>query len=141
MSLIAVDVSGAEVHPALDGLDGRAEPDAQWCVKKMGADWWQNTMGFQPTGHHMVALMSWLHRSDGDAWNRAVKFFQADEFEVWRQSDRFVTTESVAAKSGLWSLVEKRFHPDVLALIDADRDWTTALPTVVDDGLVPELAR
>ena len=132
MSLVAVDVDGLEVHAALDGLDGRAEPDAQWCVKKLGADWWTAVMGFQPTGRQMVALMSWLHRSDSDAWARATRFFQFDELSTWRESGHFVTTAEVAARSGLWSLVEKRFHPDVLRLIDADRDWSSALPTVVD---------
>lgn len=132
MSLIAVDASGVEVHPALDGLDGRAEPDAQWCMKKLGAEWWTSAMGFQPTGKHMVSLLSWLHRSDTDAWSRATRFFQVDEYSSWQESGRFVTTAEVAARSGLWSLVEKRFHPDVLRLIDADRDWSTALPTVVD---------
>jgi xylulokinase len=132
MSLVAVDASGTEVHPALDGLDGRAEPDAQWCVKKLGADWWNDVMGFQPTGQHMVALLSWLHRSDAEAWSRATRFFQAEEFESWRASGEFVSTADAAARSGLWSLVEKRFHPEVLRLIDADRDWSTALPTVID---------
>lgn len=132
MSLVAVDASGAEVHPALDGLDGRAEPDAQWCVKKLGAEWWNDVMGFQPTGQQMVSLMSWLHRSDADAWSRAARFLQIDEYASWRTSGEFVTTTDVAARSGLWSLVEKRFHPEVLRLIDADRDWSTALPTVID---------
>lgn len=132
MSLVAVDASGREVHPPLDGLDGRADPDAQWCVKKLGAEWWSEVMGFQPTGRHTVSLLSWLHRSDADAWSRATKFFQIDEFEGWRESGRFETTAEVAGRSGLWSFVEKRFHPEVLRLIDADRDWSDALPTVVD---------
>ena len=132
MSLVAVDSSGLEVHAALDGLDGRAEPDAQWCVKKLGADWCNDVMGFQPTGQHMVSLLSWLHRSDAEAWSRATRFFQVEEFASWRASGEFVTTAENAARSGLWSLVERRFHPDVLRLIDADRDWSTALPTVVD---------
>lgn len=132
MSLVAVDADGIEVHAILDGLDGRAEPDAQWCVKKLGAEWWTTVMGFQPTGQQMVALMSWLHRSDADAWARATRFFQIDEHSSWRESGRFETTVEVAARSGLWSLVEHRFHPDVLSLIDADRDWSAALPRVVD---------
>jgi xylulokinase len=132
MSLVAVDASGAEVHPALDGLDGRAEPDAQWCVKKLGADWWNDVMGFQPTGQQMVSLMSWLHRSDAEAWSRATRFFQAEEFASRSVSGEFVTTADAAARSGLWSLVEKRFHPEVLRLIDGERDWSTALPTVID---------
>ena len=132
MSLLAVDAAGIEVHPSLDGLDGRAEPDAQWCVKKLGDDWWTSVMGFQPTGRQMVALLSWLHRSDADAWARATRFFQVSEYSSWRESGRFVTTVEVAAHSGLWSVVEKRFHPDVLRLIDAERDWSDALPTVVD---------
>ena len=132
MSLVAVDAAGVEVHPALDGLDGRAEPDAQWCVKKLGAEWWTSVMGFQPNGQQMVALLSWLHRSDADAWSRATRFFQVSELSAWRESGQFVTTADVAARSGLWSLVERRFHPDVLRLIDAERDWSTALPTVVD---------
>ena len=131
MSLVAVDGSGLEVHPPLDGLDGRGDPDAQWCVKKMGAEWWNDVMGFQPTGQQMVSLMSWLHRSDADAWSRATRFFQTEEFASWCASGEFVTTAESAARSGLWSLVEQRFHPDVLCLIDAERDWSTALPTVI----------
>ena len=132
MSLVALDVSGIEVHPALDGHDGRAEPDAQWCVKKLGIEWWTDVMGFVPDGRHMVSLLSWLHRSEPDAWVRAVRFVQIDELEMWRSSGRFETTSERAARSGLWSLVENRFHPAVLRLIDADRDWSTALPTVID---------
>jgi sugar (pentulose or hexulose) kinase len=141
MSLVAVDADGVEVHTPLVGDDGRADADAQWCVKKLGADWWSTVMGFVPVGDQMVALLSWLHRSDPDAWSRATRFFQIDEHEVWRESGQFVTTASVATRSGLWSIVEKRFHPDVLRLIDADRDWSSALPTVVDAALVPKLAR
>ncbi len=132
MSLVALDSDGVAVHPALDGLDGCADPDAQWCVKKLGADWWTNTMGFVPNSQHMVSLLSWLHRSDADAWARATRFLQIDEHETWQATGRFETTAEVAARSGLWSLVEKRFHPDVLRLIDADRDWSTALPIVID---------
>lgn len=141
MSLVAVDTAGIEVHTPLVGDDGRADADAQWCVKKLGAEWWRAVMGFEPAGHQMVALLSWLHRSEAEAWSRSTRFFQIDEYEVWKETGQFVTTEAVAARSGLWSAVEKRFHPDVLRLIDADRDWSTALPTVVDAALVPKLAR
>lgn len=132
MSLVAIDSSGQMVHPILTGDDGSAEPDAQWCVKKLGVDWWMSVMGFVPVSTHTVALMSWLHRSDAEAWSRATRFLQADEYSAWKDSGRFVTTADAAARSGLWSVGEKRFHPDVLRLIDADRDWSTALPTVVD---------
>lgn len=136
--VVMLDSAGVALPPTLMASDTRSADDATWCQKKFEPAWWLDNVGVVPEAPQFVTKLSWLHRSEPEAWNAGVRFTGLADFLRARllggAPEAFVMPRSAAARTGLWCQTRTRYHTDVLALIDSDRDWSDALPRVVDDG-------
>lgn len=130
--LVAVDASGSPVHAPLVGPNPATEPDAGWLTGRLpgGAADWQSAVGAAPASQWMLAKLSWLHRSAPDAWSRMVSVRTPAAWLVESLTGRAVTIESDAVATGCWNAGGWRF--DLLAIVDAEREWSEALPAVAD---------
>ncbi|MFZ9398467.1 MAG: FGGY family carbohydrate kinase [Ilumatobacteraceae bacterium] len=131
--LVTVDAAGHPVRNVWD--DDRSEPDAGWCRKKLPLEWWESEVGIAPEARHAVTKMSWLHRSEVDAWARISSFVLPGDFVASRLAGlgSFVTTVSNTAAYGMFRASGTEPHPQVTELIDRERDWAHALPVVVPE--------
>jgi sugar (pentulose or hexulose) kinase len=131
--LVALDGAGALVHPLLTGPDERFEPDAGWLVTQLGdAAAWTAAVGGPPTSSSTIAMLSWLHRSDGDAFAAMRRVATPHDWIAHRLTGEWVTTPEIAATTGFWSPTERRWRLDLLEIVGKDTDWEPMLPTVLD---------
>lgn len=130
--LVAVDADGSPVHPPLVGVSPTTEPDAGWLAGRLpGRDSdWVAAVGAAPSSDWMLAKLSWLHRSDAEAWARMSVALTPAAWLAASLTGRSVTVEADAAATGCWNPGGWRF--DLLAIVDGDRDWSEAVPAVAD---------
>jgi len=138
-ALVVVDGAGAAIRPALLAEDQRSAPDAGWCNKKIAPAQWAASVGSVPTASLTVTKLSWLHRSEADAWERIARFITLHDYLRSRLCDggiAFVTDRGAASGTGYWSAASDAYDEAVLTLIDKDRSWSDAVPSVVS-GIAP----
>lgn len=132
--LVALRGDGVPVRPPIVPADERAVPDSGWCLKKFDAGWWIARTGGLPTSDRTVCKLSWLHRSEADAWSAMTRVCTVSDWLRWLVSgatpdlDRLVTDAESAAHTGLWSPTDGRYSEDACRLIDAELEWTNLLP-------------
>jgi hypothetical protein len=134
-ALVVLNEQRQSLRPVLTAGDQCSAPDAGWCRKKFEADRWSREIGAVPIAAHTVTKLSWLHRSEPDLWERIAHFVAPHDFvsaALAGASAQLCTDVSTASGTGYWSVTERRYHPDVLSLIDSGRDWAPALPLVLD---------
>jgi len=130
--LVVLDSAGRPLRSVWD--DDRSEPDAGWCRKKLAPEWWESETGIIPEARHAVTKMSWLHRSEAETWSRTVGFALPFDFVASRMAglESIVTSSTGSIGYGLYRSADHVVHSDVTTLIDSSRDWSRALPRVVN---------
>lgn len=138
-ALVVMDEVGAVIRPVMLAEDRRSGPDAGWCTKKIAPSNWAALVGSVPRAAFTVTKLSWLHRSEAAVWGRAKRFMSLHGYLRGRLclgEVGFVTDRGTASGTGYWSALNSRYDDTILQLIDAERSWTDALPTVID-AMVP----
>ena len=146
--LVVLDASGEVVRPALLGSHTASAADADWLLSHAaaGADGWLDATGGAPTAGSMVALLSWVHRCDPDAWAQLRRVTLPTGWLVERLTGNARLGVHDAVGTGV---VDRRdpsqWRADLLAVVDPDREWAQALPHLVvpadaAGGLTPDAA-
>lgn len=133
--LVCLDADRRVVHPVVWAHDDRSAPDAAWCRKKYDDQWWRREIGTVPEARHLVTKLSWLHRSAPDIWAR-IRFMGSLEDHLRGSLTRgaMTTRDDLVEEYGLWGQGE--YRGSILALIDAEREWSGVLPDVRAVGTV-----
>jgi xylulokinase len=147
--LVALDVQGAVVGPAVLGSHEASAADADWLVGQVpgGAEAWREATGATPGAGTTVALLSWLHRSDADAWTRLHHVTLPTGWLIERLTgNRHLGSHAAAGTGVLDRHTSRAWRTDLLSVVDPDRDWAAALPGLVvpadpAGGLTPDAAR
>ena len=131
---VALDAAHEVIRPAMLWNDTRSAPDAGWCVKQRGAEWWANEVGSVPVASFTVTKLSLLHRSEPGAWDRIARLCLPHDYVTWRLrgggDTPIVTDRGDASGTGYWSPRTGSYDAEILSIIDKDRDWSGVLPTV-----------
>ena len=131
--LVALDEDHRIVRPALVGDDVESALDAKWLVEQLdGPRAWVDRCGTVPNAALTVSKLSWLHRSEPDHFARTARVLLPHDWLTARIVGRFVTDRGDASGTGYWSPKENRYLPEVLALVDSERDWGRSFPKVLD---------
>jgi xylulokinase len=130
--LVALDASDTVIRPAMLWNDVRAAADAGWLVQQLagGASAWADACGSVPLASFTIAKLSWLHRSEPDAWARLARVVLPHDWLTSRLTGEYVTDRGDASGTGYWSPQHDDWALDLLAIVDAARDWLDALPRV-----------
>jgi xylulokinase len=131
-AMVPLDAAGAVIRPAKLSDDAETAPDAGWLLEQLpgGADEWLQACGRVPSPGSSISALSWLHRSEPDAWRRLTGVATPQAWLTCRLTGALVTDSGDASGTGYWDATEGRYRHDLLAIVDRDRDWTTALPPV-----------
>lgn len=146
LGVAALDARGLPVAEILWADDQRSAADAAWCSTKFSESWWIERVGASPQTHHGVTKLSWLHRSESDAWSRIAHICGVDDHVRWLLGgsshsaagvlDDLVTTEPNVRAFAIAHPRTLVIDPDVLALIDRDRDWNGVFAPIAAVGTV-----
>jgi xylulokinase len=138
--MVALDNDDHPVHPAKLWNDTESAPDAAWLRSRLdsgevagvdGATAWAEAVGSVPVAAFTSTKLSWLHRSHPDAWSRLARVMLPHDYLTHRLTGAYTTDRGDASGTGYWSPRTGDYRWDVLAIIDSDRDWTGAVPTVL----------
>jgi len=130
--LVVLDADGAVIRPAKLWNDTESAPDAGWLIKQLdGAAAWAAACGSVPVASFTITKLSWLHRSEPDAFARMASVLLPHDWLTYRLTGERVTDRGDASGTGYWSPAGGAWRFDLLAIVDRDRDWTRAVPRVL----------
>ena len=136
--MVAVDADGDAVHPAKLWNDMESADDAAELVARLGdgetgagARNWADAVGSVPVGAFTITKLAWLRRTRPDAWAALDRVMLPHDWLTSRLTGNFTTDRGDASGTGYWSPATGTYRHDLLALVDADRDWTGRLPMVL----------
>lgn len=131
--MVAVDDDDVPVHPAKLWNDTESAPDAGWLIDQLGsAEAWADAVGSVPVAAFTVTKLSWLHRTDPGAWSRLARVRLPHDHLTRHLTGRHTTDRGDASGTGYWSPATGQYRWDILSIIDAERDWSDVVPTVLD---------
>jgi len=150
--MVALDAEDRPVHPAKLWNDTETSPDADWLLTQLagihgsgddGADGgghgddadpgavWSAAVGSVPVAAFTVTKLSWLHRRHPDAWQRIRRVLLPHDYLTHRLTGDHTTDRGDASGTGYWSPARGEYRWDVLAIVDAERDWAQVVPRVL----------
>jgi xylulokinase len=130
--LVALDRAMDVVRPAKLWNDTESAPDANWLVSQLGGpEAWVAACGSVPVAAFTIAKLSWLHRSEPDAWARTARVCLPHDWLTYRLTGEFVTDRGDASGTGYFNASDNRYHDELLAIVDREVDWSTRLPRVL----------
>lgn len=130
--MVALDEAGEPVHPAKLWNDTESSADADRLIEQLGsADAWAEAVGSVPVAAFTITKLSWLRRTHTDAWNRMARILLPHDMITNRLTGEYTTDRGDASGTGYWSPSTGEYRWDLLALVDADRDWSTVVPRVL----------
>ncbi len=72
MGIIPLDKEGKLLHPNITWVDGRAEEQAQWLMRKLGGKKiFKKLIGVEITGKDVIPKLRWLKENRPDVYNEA----------------------------------------------------------------------
>ena len=130
--LVAVDDRSKVIRPAKLWNDTESAPDAQWLIEQLGGpEAWAELCGTVPVASLTVTKLSWLHRQEPDNFARMARVMLPHDWLTGRIAGRYVTDRGDASGTGYWSPREGRYLPEVLEVVDRERDWSRCFPKVL----------
>ena len=141
--MVALDADDQPVHPAKLWNDTESAPDAGWLLGQLadrdgegkriddGTAAWAQAVGSVPVAAFTATKLSWLHRSHPDAWSRIAKVLLPHDYLTHLLTGGYTTDRGDASGTGYWSPSTGEYRWDLLAVIDAERDWSDVVPEVL----------
>ena len=141
--MVALDASDRPVHPAKLWNDTESAPDADWLLGQLadrdadgnritdGTEAWAAAIGSVPVAAFTATKLSWLHRTQPESWAAMARVLLPHDYLTHRMTGEYTTDRGDASGTGYWSPATGEYRWDLLSLIDAERDWTSTVPTVL----------
>jgi xylulokinase len=126
--MVVLDADGSVVRPAKLWNDTESAPDAAVLVERLGAEAWSRAVGLVPVASYTVTKLAWLRRCEPEAWSRVARVVLPHDWLNLRCTGEAATDRGDASGTGYWSPTVGEWRPDLLELIDDDRDWARCLP-------------
>jgi xylulokinase len=126
--MVVLDAAGTVVRPAKLWNDTESAPDAAALVERLGAPAWSEATGLVPVASYTVTKLAWLRRCEPGAWARLARVLLPHDWLNLRATGVAATDRGDASGTGYWSPATGRWRPDLLDLVDEERDWAAALP-------------
>ena len=129
--MVVLDADDRVIRPAKLWNDTESAPDAEWLVRKLSEAAWAEACGSVPVAAFTITKLSWLHRSEPDAWARIARVCLPHDWLTWKLTGAFVTDRGDASGTGYFSAARDEYALDLLAIVDGNADWEARLPRVL----------
>jgi xylulokinase len=130
--MVCLDAEDRPVRPAKLWNDTTTEPDCAWLTRKLGG--LETVLAL--TGNaflpgYTAPKVSWFHRSETEAYARTTRIcLPHDYINLWLTGE-YAAEPGDASGTGYFDVRARTYQPEVLTLLDGDRDWTRTLPPIV----------
>jgi xylulokinase len=134
--MVALDEQREVIRPAKLWNDTESAPDAAWLIDQLpgGRQAWAEACGLVPVASFTITKLSWLHRTHPSTWTRLAHVVLPHDWMTFRLTGRLTTDRGDASGTGYWSAATDTYRPDLLALVDGERDWSPMVPDVLGPG-------
>lgn len=131
--MVTLDASRDVIRDAKLWNDTESAPDAGWLLKQLpgGAAEWAAACGSVPVAAFTIAKLSWLHRSEPEAWERLAHVVLPHDWLTFQLTGGLATDRGDASGTGYWDPNTGEYRWDLLSIIDKDRDWADVVPRVL----------
>lgn len=131
--MVALDGDRHVIRPAKLWNDTESAPEAASLIGRLpgGRRAWAEACGLVPVASFTITKLAWLRRHEPRAWDRLAQVVLPHDWLTLRLTGRLVTDRGDASGTGYWSAATGTYRHDLLALVDAERDWTSAVPAVL----------
>ena len=131
--MVVLDDGREVVRPAKLWNDTESAADATSLVEQLpgGRKAWAEACGSVPVASFTITKLAWLRRSEPDAFARLAHVVLPHDWLTFCLTGSLTTDRGDASGTGYWSAASGTYRDDLLALVDADRDWSAVLPTVL----------
>ena len=131
--MVALDDHRQVIRPAKLWNDTESAPEAAWLIDRLpgGRRAWAEACGLVPVASFTVTKLAWLRRHEPQAWERLAHVALPHDWLTLELTGRLVTDRGDASGTGYWSAASGTYRHDLLALVDAERDWSSAVPPVL----------
>ncbi len=133
---VPLDADRNVLRPALLWNDTRAAPDARWLRTQVDDTGWAASTGSVPVAAFTIAKLSWIHRTEPEVWSRLAHLVLPHDWMTARLTGalgvggELTTDRGDASGTGYWSPADGEYRTDLLAVVDAERDWSDVVPRV-----------
>lgn len=136
--MVALEGTGAPVHPALLWNDTGSATDAAELVDRYGADWWASETGSVPVASFTVTKLGWLARSHPELAQRVTDVMLPHDWLTWvlrgSPAGDATTDRGDASGTGYFSPTTDEYLPDVVREV---LGHDVRLPRVLGPGASP----
>ena len=101
MGIIPIDKQNQVLHPNITWVDGRAEEQAQWLMKKLGGKRiFKKLIGVEITGKDVIPKLRWLKENMPDIYNKADNILDVNGYLKYKATGKKVFEWSGACSYG-----------------------------------------
>jgi xylulokinase len=131
--LVALGDDRRVIRPAKLWNDTESAPEADWLIGRLpgGRQAWADACGLVPVASFTITKLAWLQRHEPGAWERLAHVVLPHDWLTLQLTGRLVTDRGDASGTGYWSAATGTYRHDLLALVDSERDWASAVPAVL----------
>ncbi|HKA84893.1 MAG TPA: xylulokinase [Acidimicrobiales bacterium] len=131
--MVALDADRRVIRPAKLWNDTESAPEAASLLERLagGRRAWAEACGLVPVASFTITKLAWLRRHEPRAWERLAHVALPHDWLTLELTGRLVTDRGDASGTGYWSAASGAYRHDLLALVDAERDWAPVVPTVL----------
>ncbi len=142
MGIIPVDQYGNTLRDNISWVDGRAEEEAKWAMKRfLGKKVFKALVGIEITGKDVVPKLVWLKRKEQNIYKNTLKFLDVNGYLKFRATGKMVTEWSGAC-SYAFNLKKKDWEKIFFRMMRIDLNKLPPLVRSIDrvGGLTKEVA-
>lgn len=132
--MVVLDQAGDVLRPAKLWNDTESSNECKELLGDLtgGAAAWADAVGSVLVPAFTITKLLWLQRNEPAAWARLASVLLPHDWLTLRLTGRHVTDRGDASGTGYWSPAENRYRLDLLERALGERDWSRALPQVLD---------
>jgi xylulokinase len=131
--MVALDEQLDVIRPAKLWNDTESAPDAAALIDRLagGRQAWADACGLVPVASFTITKLAWLKRCEPEAFERLAHVVLPHDWLTFRLTGSLTTDRGDASGTGYWSAATGEYRPDLLALVESDRDWSGVVPLVL----------
>lgn len=130
-TLIVTDAAGRPLRPALSWMDTRAEPQCRRLLAETGSSFWYRQTGMALSPVSSACKLAWLAEREPAMLAQAAHLCYVPDYLAWRLCGRRVTDLPSASWSPFYSPWERRWLPEVMAIVGVRQEQ---LPGLAEAG-------
>ena len=129
--LVPLDSDGRVIRLAKLWNDTSSAAQARRLQKVFPVSEWVGRVGSLPSPAFTICKLAWLAEEEPENFERLATALLPHDWITLRLSGNAVTDRSDASGTGYYSASRHQYDAAILALVDADRDWSSVLPRVL----------